>query len=138
MSTKPRRGTTEKILVVGDIAAGKTSIIQRYVYKTFDAEHNPTLGVDFALKRVRVEDVFLNLNFWDISGQERFVGLNSKYHKDAVAAILVIDITSHKTVEMAKKWKADLDEKAFLPNGDNIPVVLYANKVCISMHQLKW
>eukprot|EP01083_Nonionella_stella_P066291 174436_1 len=122
------RGTVAKILVIGDVATGKTSMIQRYVYKTFDPNHNATLGVDFALKRVRVEDSLLNVQLWDIAGQERFIGLAPTYYKHAVAAIVVFDITKRDTLENAKKWKADVDDKVFLRNGDNIPVVLFANK----------
>jgi len=122
------KGTVAKILVIGDVATGKTSMIQRYVYKTFDPNHNATLGVDFALKRVRVEDSLLNVQLWDIAGQERFIGLAPTYYKHAVAAIVVFDITKRDTLENAKKWKADVDDKVFLRNGDNIPVVLFANK----------
>jgi GTPase SAR1 family protein len=59
------KGSVAKVLVIGDVATGKTSIIQRYVYKTFDENHQPTLGVDFALKRVRVEDTLLNVQLWE-------------------------------------------------------------------------
>ena len=123
------KGTVAKILVIGDVATGKTSMIQRYVNKTFDPNHNATLGVDFALKRVRVEENLLNVQLWDIAGQERFIGLAPTYYKHAVAAIVVFDITKRDTLENAKKWKADVDDKVFLRNGDNIPVVLFANKV---------
>ena len=119
-----------RILVIGDAETGKTSIIQRYVYKTFDEHHNATLGVNFALKRLRVEDTLLNVQLWDIAGQERFIGLAPTYYKHAVAAIVVIDITKKQTLINAKKWKNDVDDKVFLRDGDNIPVVLFANKVC--------
>jgi len=122
------KGTVAKILVIGDVCTGKTSIIQRYVYKTFPENHHATLGVDFALKRVRVEETLLNVQMWDIAGQERFIGLAPTYYKHAVAAIVVFDITQKETLGGARKWKVDVDEKVFLRNGDNIPVVLFANK----------
>jgi len=128
MAGRSDKGTVAKILVIGDVATGKTSIIQRYVYKTFDPNHNATLGVDFALKRVRVEENLLNVQLWDIAGQERFIGLAPTYYKHAVAAIVVFDITKRGTLDNAKRWKADVDDKVFLRNGDNIPVVLFANK----------
>ena len=64
-----------RILVIGDVASGKSSVIQKYVYKTFDAHYNTTLGVEFALKRVRVDGSLfevLNIQLWDIAGQERY------------------------------------------------------------------
>jgi len=117
-----------KILVIGDVATGKTSVIQRYVYKNFDATHRATIGVDFALKTVRVDEEVLNVQLWDIAGQERFIGLTSAYYKHAVAAMVVFDITNEKSLLNAVSWKADVDRKVFLPNGESIPVVLFANK----------
>merc|ERR550517_1551132 len=70
----------------------------------------------------------LHVQLWDIAGQERFIGLAPTYYKHAVAAIVVFDITSMATLENAVKWKADVDDKVFLFNGDHIPVVLLANK----------
>eukprot|EP01083_Nonionella_stella_P240668 841155_1 len=54
-----------KIIFVGDVNVGKTSIITRYVYKTL-AENNYTIGVDFALKRVRIQPYHkLSMQLWD-------------------------------------------------------------------------
>jgi len=117
-----------KILVIGDVCTGKTSVIQRYAHKKFDVTHKATIGVDFALKTVRVDQEILNVQLWDIAGQERFIGLTSAYYKHAVAALVVFDITNEKSLLNAVSWKADVDKKVFLPNGESIPVVLLANK----------
>eukprot|EP01083_Nonionella_stella_P093302 261443_1 len=126
MSNKPN---VVKILVIGDHNTGKTSIVRRYVYKQFDEYSvEATIGMDIASKHVRVDDMTLKVQLWDIAGQDRFIGLAPTYYKHAVAAIVVFDITTRDTLENAKKWKADVDDKVFLRNGDNIPVVLFANK----------
>lgn len=117
-----------KILVIGDVCTGKTSVIKRYVHKVFDSEKHPTIGVDFALKRVRIADELLNVQLWDIAGQERFIGLAPTYYKHACAALVVFDITTRQSLENARRWKADVDGKVYHSNGDNIPVVLFANK----------
>lgn len=117
-----------KILVIGDVCTGKTSVIKRYVHKVFDGEKNPTIGVDFALKKVRIADEQLHVQLWDIAGQERFIGLAPTYYKHACAALVVFDITTRQSLENAKRWKADVDDKVHLSNGNNIPVVLFANK----------
>ena len=117
-----------KILVVGDVAVGKTSIIQKYVYMAFDEHYQTTLGVDFALKKVLVKQTNVKVQLWDVAGQERFIGLSHAYYKDAAAAIVVFDILNSKSLENAKKWKQDLDDNVFLENGDNVPTVLFANK----------
>merc|ERR1712154_548999 len=87
-----------------------------------------TIGMDIASKHVRVDDMTLKVQLWDIAGQDRFIGLAPTYYRHAVAAIVAFDITSAVSLQNAKKWKTDVDDKVFLRNGDNIPVVLFANK----------
>merc|ERR1712113_510786 len=118
-----------KILVIGDHNTGKTLIVRRYVYKQFDEYSvEATIGMDIASKHVRVDDMTLKVQLWDIAGQDRFIGLAPTYYRHAVAAIVAFDITNASSLQNAKKWKTDVDDKVFLRNGDNIPVVLFANK----------
>lgn len=59
----------------------------------------------------------------------KYIKYLQTYYRHAVAAIVAFDITKATSLENARKWKADVDDKVFLRNGDNIPVVLFANKV---------
>ncbi|KAG0358306.1 rab32, member RAS oncoprotein [Podila minutissima] len=121
-----------KILVIGDLGTGKTSIIKRYVHNIFSLNYKSTIGVDFALKVIQWSpDTVVRLQLWDIAGQERFGNMTRVYYKEAVAALVVYDVTRPKTFEAVTKWKADLDSKVSLPQawgGGPIPVVLLANK----------
>jgi len=118
-----------KVLVVGDIGTGKTSIIRRYVHNVFSQHYKCTIGVDFALKVINLdENTIVRLQLWDIAGQERFGNMTRVYYREAVAAFIVFDITRTSTFEAVLKWKEDIDTKVFLSNGDKIPVVLLANK----------
>eukprot|EP01083_Nonionella_stella_P040438 109740_1 len=124
---KPR-STKLKLLAIGDLNTGKTSILRRYVYKGFDGFTEPTIGMDIATKWVKVDQIKWSVSLWDIAGQERFIGLTRTYFKNALGAIVVFDITDRRSLRNAKKWKKDLDNKVFLPNGHNIPSILLANK----------
>mmetsp|Transcript_1958 Transcript_1958/g.2815 ORF Transcript_1958/g.2815 Transcript_1958/m.2815 type:complete len:211 (-) Transcript_1958:500-1132(-) len=117
-----------KVLVVGDVAVGKTSIIQRYTNDTFRNDYKTTIGVEFALKPIEVDDKCVNIQLWDIAGQDRFIGLLRNFYRNASAAIVVYDITSPKTLQNAVKWKADIDKKVRLPDGGVIPCILLGNK----------
>ncbi|XP_058163588.1 ras-related protein Rab-32 [Dasypus novemcinctus] len=118
-----------KVLVVGELGVGKTSVIRRYVQQLFSQHYRATVGVDFALKvlawdpRTRVR-----LQLWDIAGQERFGNMTRVYYKEAVGAFVVFDISRGSTFEAVLKWKRDLDSKVHLPNSCPIPAVLLANK----------
>ncbi|ORY91426.1 P-loop containing nucleoside triphosphate hydrolase protein [Syncephalastrum racemosum] len=121
-----------KILVVGDLGTGKTSIIRRYVHNIFSTNYKSTIGVDFALKVIQWgPDIIVRLQLWDIAGQERFGNMTRVYYKEALGAFVVYDVTRPNTFEGVTRWKNDIDSKVRLPSswgGGPIPVVLLANK----------
>ena len=61
-----------KILVIGDLGVGKTSIIKRYVHQNFSPNYRATIGVDFALKVLNWDQETVRLQLWDIAGRIRF------------------------------------------------------------------
>ncbi|XP_004628615.1 ras-related protein Rab-32 [Octodon degus] len=118
-----------KVLVVGELGVGKTSIVRRYVQKLFSQHYRATMGVDFALKALHWDSrTLVRLQLWDIAGQERFGNMTRVYYKEAVGAFVVFDISRGSTFKAVSKWKDDLDSKVHLPNGSPIPAVLLANK----------
>ncbi|XP_046854424.1 ras-related protein Rab-32-like [Xenia sp. Carnegie-2017] len=129
MTSKEKTEFLFKVLVIGDLGTGKTSIIKRYVHQFFSIHYRATIGVDFALKVLNWnDDTLIRLQLWDIAGQERFGNMTRVYYKEAVGAFVVFDVTRSTTYEAVEKWKSDLDSKVFLPNGSPIPAVLLANK----------
>lgn len=118
-----------KVLVIGDLGVGKTSVIKRYVHQFFSQHYRATIGVDFALKVINWDaDTLIRLQLWDIAGQERFGNMTRVYYKEAVGCFIVFDVTRVSTFEAVAKWKNDLDAKVQLPDGSKIPCVLLANK----------
>ncbi|XP_034937461.1 ras and EF-hand domain-containing protein homolog isoform X3 [Chelonus insularis] len=134
-NSAPNTGVSEKrehlykILVIGELGAGKTSIIKRYVHQFFSQHYRATIGVDFALKVLNWDpNTIIRLQLWDIAGQERFGNMTRVYYKEAVGAFIVFDVTRSATLDAVVKWKQDLDSKVQLPDGSPIPCVLLANK----------
>ncbi|KAI5098625.1 ras-related protein Rab-38, partial [Silurus meridionalis] len=117
-----------KVLVIGDLGVGKTSIIKRYVHQNFSANYRATIGVDFALKVLNLDQDTIRLQLWDIAGQERFGNMTRVYYRDALGAFVVFDVTRSCTFEAVRKWKEDLDEKVRVPGGKRFTAVLLANK----------
>lgn len=124
-----------KVLVVGEVAGGKTSLVRRYVYNNFSENYQTTIGADFALKIIRCEDGnVIRLQLWDIAGQERFGNMTRVYFKGAVGAIVVHDVNKKGPTcfDAPKRWKKELDEHVGAGgkpgDGKGVPTVLLANK----------
>uniref|UniRef100_A0A665XEJ6 Ras-related protein Rab n=1 Tax=Echeneis naucrates TaxID=173247 RepID=A0A665XEJ6_ECHNA len=122
-----------KVLVIGDLGVGKSSVIFRYVNKCFDEKYKMSIGVDFALKTIEWDaQTVVRLHLWDIAGHERFKQMSRAFYKGAMGALVVFDIANRSTLIGASEWKQDLDKKLSLDNGQPIPVVLLANKCDMS------
>eukprot|EP01129_Flabellula_baltica_P008945 TRINITY_DN3589_c0_g1_i1.p1 TRINITY_DN3589_c0_g1~~TRINITY_DN3589_c0_g1_i1.p1 ORF type:complete len:223 (+),score=49.45 TRINITY_DN3589_c0_g1_i1:42-710(+) len=118
-----------KVLVIGDYAVGKTSIIKRYCEGHFNPQYKLTIGVDFAIKRLTVgDDKDIVLQLWDVAGNERFGTMTALYYKYAIAGLVVFDLSRPATFEAVEHWRDDINSKVVLPNGDPIPLILIANK----------
>lgn len=123
--------TIYKILVVGDPGVGKTCAIKRYVHNVYSPNYKITIGVDFALKKLKLGDgKNISLQFWDIAGQERQGKMTRVYYGSACGAIVVFDMNNVSTFDTVKKWKDDIDSKVTVKGTDDqsIPVILLANK----------
>ncbi|KAM4662762.1 ras-related protein Rab-38-like [Discoglossus pictus] len=130
----PQKEFLFKVLVVGDLGVGKTSIIQRYVHNIYSQCYRATIGVDFALKILNWDaDSVVRLQLWDIAGQERFGHMTRLYYREAVGALVVCDLGRAATLESVRRWKEDLDSKVSLQSGKPIPVMLLGNK-CDQIH----
>lgn len=117
-----------KVLIIGDIGTGKTSIIKKYVHNIFSEHYKSTIGVDFALKTIEKDGTTIRLQLWDIAGQERFSTMTRVYYRAAQAAIIVYDITKLESFKSINIWL----ENVRVSLGDNIPVIVFANKCDIS------
>ena len=73
---------------------GKTSIINRFIYETFEGHEQPTVGIDFISKSIHLDNKVIRLQIWDTAGQERFRSLIPNYLRDIHAAVLVFDVTN--------------------------------------------
>jgi small GTP-binding protein len=122
--------TIMKVLVVGNARCGKTSTIRRYIAKSFSEEYVSTIGADFVEKNIDIDkSLKVSLQLWDIAGQDRFAKLTRAYFREAKGAVIVCDITRENTIDAVMTWKNEIDHCCKdLNHGENIPVVLIANK----------
>jgi small GTP-binding protein len=99
-----------KIVVLGDAAVGKTSLINMYIEQSFSEDYKPTLGANIIRKDVYVDKInaSVRLIMWDLAGQEKYNVIRSMYFQGCVGALLVYDVTRSNTFEtIDSKWLKD-------------------------------
>lgn len=117
------KGYAFKVVLIGEGAVGKTSLVRRYVDQSFDDNYITTLGVN--VKKKIIPEYKTILSIWDIFGQKSLSPqLHSKYYRGAKGALLVFDITRKSTFDDLDGWITDL----YKVTGP-IPIYVLANKV---------
>jgi|LauGreDrversion4_2_1035121.scaffolds.fasta_scaffold368426_3 GTPase SAR1 family protein len=72
-----------KVILIGDAAVGKTSILQRFIHNKFKLEYNCTIGVDYWVKSLSIDNEnTVDLQIWDTCGQERYKTITRQYYRD--------------------------------------------------------
>lgn len=100
-----------KIIVCGDWAVGKTSLVRRYATNTFTEDYLTTIAMDVTNKELVVDGFNVNLALWDTSGQERFSALRKRYYEGAQGVIFVYDITRPESFRhIEERWIPEVDE----------------------------
>jgi len=117
-----------KLVFLGEQSVGKTSLITRFMYDTFDNTYQATIGIDFLSKTMYLDDRTVRLQLWDTAGQERFRSLIPSYIRDSSVAVVVYDVTNAKTFEQTRKWVDDVRAE----RENNVIIVLVGNKTDLS------
>lgn len=96
-----------KVIVVGDLAVGKTCLINRFCKDAFDKNYKATIGVDFEMERFEVLGIPFSLQLWDTAGQERFKCIASTYYRGAQVVIIVFDVNDVASLGHTRQWLED-------------------------------
>ena len=113
-----------KLVFLGDQGVGKTCIITRFMYDTFDRNYQATIGIDFLCKTMYLEDRTVRLQLWDTAGQERFRSLIPSYIRDSSVAVVAYDITNRSSFLNTSKWIEDIRNE----RGNDVIIALVGNK----------
>lgn len=116
-----------KIILIGDVNVGKSSIIKRYVDNTFESAKESTIGAEFVLKiEENNQKDKINVNIWDTAGMERFRSISRTYYKYANGIVITYDVNSRNSFENVKRWLNDVLEYA--ENNQSYVFLLLGNK----------
>lgn len=113
-----------KIVFLGDLGVGKTSIITRFMFDSFENDYVATIGIDFLSKTLHLEDSTIRLQLWDTAGQERFRTLIPAYIRDSSVAVIVYDVTKKESLESCEKWVEDARNE----RNNDILIMIVGNK----------
>lgn len=114
-----------KLIIIGDINVGKSSLVSMYCEKYFDDNSACTMGVDFQTSIVQVGNKRVKTHIWDTAGQERFRSITMSYYRDAQAILLIFDLTNTETFNNLAKWMANVNTHVTI---DNYKLILVGNK----------
>ncbi|KAA8909868.1 ras family-domain-containing protein [Sphaerosporella brunnea] len=131
-TTTPTTSTTNyanplkkfKLVFLGEQSVGKTSLITRFMYDSFDNTYQATIGIDFLSKTMYLDDRTVRLQLWDTAGQERFRSLIPSYIRDSSVAVVVYDICNRTSFTNTAKWVDDVRGE----RGNDVIIVLVGNK----------
>ena len=114
-----------KILFLGGIGVGKTSIINRYVKNELKNDQKPTIGIDYKTKTVLYNSQKIKLKIFDTSGQERFRTLTKNYYRGADGIIMVFDLKRNETFEELTYWMEEINTNC---DKNRMGLILVGNK----------
>ena len=124
-----RKKVLLKVIILGDSGVGKTSLMNQYVNKKFNAQYKATIGADFLTKEVTVDDRLVTMQIWDTAGQERFQSLGVAFYRGADSCVLVFDVVQPKTFDNLDSWRDEFLIQAGPRDPDNFPFVVLGNKI---------
>ena len=115
---------SKKILLIGDVGVGKTSILTKYCNNYFPKGIEPTMGIEFKIKIIKRNNFNVKLQIWDTSGQEKFKSITQNYFRDADALLYVFDVTNKDGLKSVENWLKIPVEN----NKKNLIKILIGNK----------
>uniref|UniRef100_F6HH24 Ras-related protein RHN1 n=1 Tax=Vitis vinifera TaxID=29760 RepID=F6HH24_VITVI len=124
MARTGNKNIQAKLVLLGDMGTGKTSLVLRFVKGQFYDFQESTIGAAFFTQVLSLNEATIKFDIWDTAGQERYHSLAPMYYRGAAAAVVVYDITSMDSFERAKKWVQELQRQG----NPNLLMILVANK----------
>ncbi|MCK4382421.1 MAG: GTP-binding protein [Candidatus Lokiarchaeota archaeon] len=118
---------TFKIIIFGDAGCGKTTLTQRFLTNLFKSDQTMTIGVDFEVKSLSVDEQKVKLQIWDFGGEERFRFLLPTYVRGARGGLFLYDITNYSSIAHIDDWLSVIKKE--IRADDLFPIIVVGGKV---------
>ncbi|CAG8783638.1 25874_t:CDS:2, partial [Dentiscutata erythropus] len=99
------------LLLIGDPAVGKSSLLLRFSDDSFNPNFIVTIGIDFKIRTIELDGKVIKLQIWDTSGLERFLTVTTAYYRGAMGFLLVYDVTDAITKEQGQALAKEFNVK---------------------------
>ncbi|KAI7016109.1 hypothetical protein D0867_04588 [Hortaea werneckii] len=123
-ASAPKPSSSVKLVLLGEAAVGKSSLVLRFVNNDFQPNKEPTIGAAFLTQKCQLPSRTIKFEIWDTAGQERFASLAPMYYRNAQSALVVYDVTKKSSLTKARHWVAELQRQA----SPGIVIALVGNK----------
>jgi small GTP-binding protein len=113
-----------KVVIFGDGGVGKSTLIKRYLSGTFDEGMKITIGVDFHIQKLEIENNRITLQLWDFAGEDRFRMLLPSYMRGAKGGIFMYDVTRYTSLKNLGSWL-----EVVRSMDKTIPLIMVGSKI---------
>ena len=124
MSTPQDYDYLFKVLLIGNSSVGKSSLLLRFVDNQWNDLFVPTIGVDFKIRTMEIDNKNVKLQIWDTAGQERFKNITASYYRGAHGIFVVYDISDTESFKNINNWLIEIEKNA----NKNVYKILVGNK----------
>ncbi len=123
-----------KVLIFGDGGVGKTTVVNRYLSGLFKSNYKITIGADFFMKKLYLDENKITLQIWDFAGEERFRFLLPRYVEGSNGAIFMYDITRYSSILNIYEW-LDVFKECFDRERIDIPLIMVGGKLDLDFNR---
>jgi len=112
------------LVLIGDSGVGKSCLLLRFADDKWTDSYISTIGVDFKIRTIELDQKTIKLQIWDTAGQERFRTISSTYYRGAHGIIVVYDVTNRVSFDNVQRWLSEIDKYA----RESVNKLLVGNK----------
>nr|XP_061815857.1 EF-hand calcium-binding domain-containing protein 4B-like [Nerophis lumbriciformis] len=114
-----------KVVLVGNSSVGKTSLLRSFCEGHFHPSTTATVGIDFSVKILTLNNMQIAMQLWDTAGQERYRSITKQFFRKADGVVVMYDVTMDESFKAVSPWLANVKDAA----GEGVQILLLGNKM---------